>query len=67
MRNFPLKVVSPIGKLPDPDEDLINRIDNLPKDAKIKDFIKTLDEWEDIAVIKFREIEQNAKSCLLGT
>ncbi len=65
MKGGSLKFTGPVGKFPKQDEDLRTRINNLPKGASMKDFINEIDDWESLAITKYKEIEQKAKSYVL--
>ncbi len=65
MKDESLKFIGPVGKFPRQDKDLKIRINKLPKGASMKDFIAEIDEWENLAIIRYKEIEQKAKSHVL--
>lgn len=65
-RKKQLKIVAPVGDVPSKDKHLSNRIEKLPSDADISEVFKEIDEWEKIAVKKFRKLEQTDKSGRLG-
>ncbi|MFH0897654.1 MAG: hypothetical protein V1850_06385 [Candidatus Bathyarchaeota archaeon] len=61
------RIVVPIGEAPSPDEDLAQRIKNLPQRAKLSDIGKEVDNWERAALKKFRQQERTTKSGRLDT
>ncbi|GBE54235.1 MAG TPA: hypothetical protein ENH28_03130 [Euryarchaeota archaeon] len=65
MKGVSLEFTGPVGKFPKQDKDLRIRINKLPKGASMKDFIDEIDDWENLAIIKYKEIEQKAKSHVL--
>jgi hypothetical protein len=57
-----LKIIAPIGKVPSQDEDLAERMRKLPKDARLSDIAREIDDWEKGALRKFKLQERTTKS-----
>ena len=60
-----MRMVAPVGKMPELDKNLKRMLCRLPKRASISEYCKTVDKWESIIILKDREAENKAKSCQL--
>ena len=60
--NKKLKINTPVGEVPKTDPELERLLEKLPKNASISEYCNVIDEWERIVLIKFRKMEQTAKS-----
>jgi len=57
-----IKIIAPIGELPNSDPELRRRLRKLPKDAKMSDVFRVINEWEPGALERFRQMERTKKS-----
>jgi len=57
-----LKILTPIGEIPDTGSSLENFLDEIPEDAPLTQILQALNKWEKLEVIKFRSQERTEKS-----